>query len=481
MRNTAIYLSFLVAILAGAWSCDSFLDVRPKGEVLSKDLLTDRKGFENALYGVYAGMRTDELYGGNLGYYTLDVMAQYFTPTGNSNTYFSEVLDYNYEHSLLQSAFLSIWSTMYRNIAYANNVLINLENYSPTDFRYYNVYKGEALGLRAFMHFDLLRLFTGQITRNPQADGIPYNKTFSLVNPDVLKAAKVYEYILDDLAEAERLLSETGLYEDLTGNEKFLYDRQIHFNLRAVQALRARVCLTMGDHENALAYAERVIKSEDFSLAQGPALNGDVAGCLSQTETIFGLYSKTYNDGVTTYLYQATSYTSLDPRRDIQQIYERNRVGNDNRWDYWYKLSAIQGASSRLIKLSDPYIINNTEYLRPEGQIRGLNLIRLPEMYYIAAECLLEKGRYGEALDYFNDVLESRGLIALDERTPAETLTLERITEERYKEFIGEGQTFFNMKRLNLSIDTTTGGTLPASNAVYVPDIPKEEFEYRQQ
>ena len=46
----------LLALILGGSSCDSFLDVQPKGEVLEGDLLKDAKGFENALYGVYAKM-----------------------------------------------------------------------------------------------------------------------------------------------------------------------------------------------------------------------------------------------------------------------------------------------------------------------------------------------------------------------------------------------------------------------------------------
>ena len=53
----------LLALILGGSSCDSFLDVQPKGEVLEGDLLKDAKGFENALYGVYAKMGSTNLYG----------------------------------------------------------------------------------------------------------------------------------------------------------------------------------------------------------------------------------------------------------------------------------------------------------------------------------------------------------------------------------------------------------------------------------
>ena len=101
-------------------------------------------------------------------------------------------------------------------------------------------------------------------------------------------------------------------------------------------------------------------------------------------------------------------------------------------------------------------------------------------MYYIAAEALLVKGDYASALTYFNAVLESRGLIALDQRNPVETLTLERIDEERWKEFIGEGQTFFNMKRRNQNFQNADGQWVTASSKVYTIEIPEQEFDYRK-
>lgn len=52
-----------LGLMVLATSCDNFLDVHPKGEIVGKDLLSERKGFENALYGVYASMRNDKAYG----------------------------------------------------------------------------------------------------------------------------------------------------------------------------------------------------------------------------------------------------------------------------------------------------------------------------------------------------------------------------------------------------------------------------------
>ena len=470
IRNIIIVLGIMIFTS----SCDNFLDIQPKGQVRGKDLLTDQKGFENALYGVYATLRNDALYGRTLSYYNLEIMAQYYDCFGNE--FVTQLRQFNYKHSQIETSFFDVWCKMYNNISNVNNVLENLTHESSSSLKFYDIYKGEALGLRAFMHFDLLRLFSEQITHNENANGIPYNTHFSLKAPEILKAKEVYKHLIHDLRESEKLLQNKTLYDQATDNDNFLKDQQIHFNLQATQATLARVYLTQGNTDSALYYARQVIQAGKQNLLSKTEINGDLTSVLSRKETIFGLYSKTFYSNTTAELYRSTSFLSLNPRFNIYDLYQHNRIGNDYRWDFWFYNSDI---GLRISKFLDRYVLNNTEYNRPQWQIRGLNLIRLPEMYYIASECLLKQNNYPQALHYFNEILSSRGLTPLDERIPEETLTLERITEDRYKEFIGEGQTFFNMKRLHLDIVNTESVTIPASNKIYVVNIPEQEFDYR--
>ena len=465
----------MLGVLLLSSSCENFLDVHPKGEVTSKELLKDQKGFENALYGVYATMRDQTLYGRYLSYYTLDGMAQYYTSFGN--TYITELRAYNYKQTDVETEFYNIWCKMYSNISNVNNVLENLKHESTSSLKYYNIYQGEALGLRAFMHFDLLRIFSDQITENPGAEGIPYATEFSLTTPEFLKAKEVYTRIKNDLKEAERLLNDPDLYNSATAIDNYLKDQSIHFNLQAIQATLARVYLTENNPDSALYYANQVIKSEKQSLLKKTDLKNAFAGVLSPKETIFGLYFKGFYENVSKDLQQSISFYSLDLRYNIANIYQQNRVGNDYRWDEWF-LPGSSTSNIRLKKITDIYLLNNKEC--PAEVIQGINLIRLPEMYYIASEAALLKGNYPDALYYFNQVLISRGLTALDERIPAVTLTLERIDEERYKELIGEGQSFFNMKRRNLDIQNADGQTIKASSKIYTVEIPEQEFDYRK-
>ena len=461
----------VLGLLVLGTSCDSFLDVHPKGEVLGKDLLTDRKGFENAMYGVYATMREPSLYGKNMTYYVMDVMGQYFTCQGNDGI--TDLSSFNYyKNADVKQVFFDIWSNMYRNISYLNNVLINLEGESSNSLKFYDIYKGEALGLRAFLHFDLLRLFASQ-QNGPDVEGIVYCTDFSLTPADVAKKEVIVKRIVSELRESERLLDNPELYEQAAANDAYLRDRSTHFNLQAARATLARVYLTIGNTDSAYYYADKVIQESGLSLVDKTEIGEDIIGTLSADETIFGLYSKDIYPYTKEDLYDQISFKSLNPRNDMQKLYDATNVGNDFRWSAWFE---VRSNALRFIKLTDKYqLMAGT---RPEGMIPGINLIRLPEMYYIAAECLLDKD-LPRATEYFNKVLQSRGLNALEDRVPEEPLTLQKIVDERYKEFIGEGQSFFNMKRLNLDIKRVTNEVVTAREDIYVIRIPEEEFNYR--
>lgn len=108
-----------------------------------------------------------------------------------------------------------------QNISYANNILVNLENQSPETLEFYDIYKGEALGLRAYMHFDLLRLYADQAT-DAKTRGIVYNTAFSLKPSDILPKTKVYERIIADLRAAEKLLDNEKLYGGGFPGRRFL-------------------------------------------------------------------------------------------------------------------------------------------------------------------------------------------------------------------------------------------------------------------
>lgn len=448
-------------------SCNDFLDVTPSGQEKLETVLSTPDGIESSLYGVYAQLRNTNLYGSSLSFKVVDIMGQHFTVYGGNNAHLEALAKHDYTQSSVRNDFEAIWTAMYKNISNVNAV-INCELLSGDNLTFpFNIYKGEALALRGFMHFDLVRLFPEQITVNPNASGIPYQTQFSLNTPQFATVKENYQSILADLLAAETLLEDESDYENQTS---FMTDRVIHFNLNAVKATLARVYLTMGDKENALKYAQDVLENSGKVLTGRYSLVGDLAGMLSNNETIFGVYyNEFFSKEVNSNLQQHISWSSLVPRSDCLDIY--NADGEDQRVGAYFNQEASYSVPT-FIKLTDQYELNNTN--RPEGLIPGINLIRLPEMYYIASECLLEKDP-AQATQYFNEMIYNRGLLPLDERQVPEVLTQEKINTERYKEFWGEGQSFFNFKRQNLPMTNPEGEVMP----VYIVPIPDIEFEYR--
>ena len=470
MKKMKYIVMLLCAVLLTSTSCDSFLDITPDGQVKRDPLLSTPEGIEDAMYGVYSQMRTQSLYGQELHFSTLEILSHTLWCNGSDGI--TAMGKYDWNHSSVKGVLESAWTAMYKNISNVNSVLNAPLVKNATEYPY-TIYCGEALGLRAFMHFDLVRLFAEQYTVNPKADGIPYATEFSLNTPDFESLEKNYEHILADLHEAELMLADEDQYENVSN---YMLDRQIHFNLRAVQATLARVYLTMGNKEKAAHYALAVINDGKYTLKGKTEVVNDLAGVLSKKETIFGIYYSGFYTNVNAKLQQMTSYYSLDLREDFMSLYEKDATGSDYRTMAYFSESGTgSGTKYRLSKLTDIYELNNNVSNRPSDLILGINMIRIPEMYYIAAEALLESD-YGQALELYNTVRMHRGLEALEDNE----LTVELINDERYKEMIGEGQTYFNMKRQNLPIVSYDGKTTyQPVNGIYSIPVPDIEMENR--
>ena len=189
----------VIGLACAATSCDSYLDITPDGQVKRDELLETNEGVEDAIYGVYAKLRSTSLYGQEMYFSALEIMSQTLWCYGNQSV--TALGQYNYGNTSVKNVFASVWTDMYNNISNVNSVINaplveNATTYPAT------IYRGEALALRAFMHFDLMRLFADQITVKPNADGIPYSTQFSLVAPDFESLAENYNHVIADLTEA---------------------------------------------------------------------------------------------------------------------------------------------------------------------------------------------------------------------------------------------------------------------------------------
>lgn len=481
------YLNILISCLLAfsVVSCDDFLDVRPKAEKLENDLFKNAQGFEDAIYGVYGSLQSTALYGRYLTWGIPEVLAQNLKST---QTAIEELAKYKYEdNDNLRSMFSSIWTTAYQTIGYTNNILNQLEDWNAESLPLYNYYKGEMLAMRAMLHFDLLRLFAPM---DMTKDGIPYVTAYSYDVKPFYKVGEVYGFILKDLQEAEQLMvgeeDELAYPHDNTNYYDFMKYRETHLNLYAVRALLARVYWMKDDMTNAAKYAKSVIDSKAFPLVNPVEVKDYLAGTLSPKETIFGVYSTNYLELCESYLYNYVSYhsyTAYDDESGISHLEPYTAVyakdvpptSQDYRLQGHFRSSA---GISKFLKTTDYYTLDGNVPESRADLISGITLLHTSEMYLIAAEALLDTD-YETAVDYFDMELVSRGVTPLSQRA-GETLTKEMIFNEYRKELFGEGQTWFNMKRLNRDIVSNAElKTIPAGETVYVIPIPEEEFEYR--
>lgn len=89
-----------------------------------------------------------------------------------------------------------------------------------------------------------------------------------------------------------------------------------------------------------------------------------------------------------------------------------------------------------------------------QGQ-RDAYVIRLAEMYLIVAEAEMMQGNMGEAVEYMNAVRRRAALPgkAAEMEITADQLTIDFILDERAREFAGEQQRWFDLKRTNKLIE----------------------------
>ena len=156
--KTLILLSLI--LLGGICTgCDRFLDVQPKDQYTEKQLLATRGGYYTAMNGLYNNLTSNSLYGKNLSYELIDVISKRYAPLAKS-TYLTSLNSWGYAEENVSKALESTWATAYTTILNCNVILENLATQqgilSPAET---NLMKGELLALRAFLHFDMLRLF----------------------------------------------------------------------------------------------------------------------------------------------------------------------------------------------------------------------------------------------------------------------------------------------------------------------------------
>lgn len=456
-----IYLSIIsLALLFSLSSCNEWLHVNPPGQVELDKLFEKESGFEDALNGAYIGMKDSIAYGSNLSMTTIEHLVSSWNVTSASAEEAIGLFDYG--NSLVQGTFDQIFRKQYLVIAELNTILNAIDERKSvfiTKGKYEQV-KGECLAMRAYVHFDLLRLF-GPVPGTETGELIlPYATSVSKENIPYNTYAE-YKILLDkDIQEAKKLLKigeEAGVYADY---------KAIRMNLEAMNALDARAKLWHGDKAAAFELAKSIIETTATTLGSTVDIaNGDYN--LSK-EHILGLHIYDMHQKFNYTFAKGTLYKGSTSTMVNSQLY--GSTGTDIRETsaLW---STVLGSS-----LETRYTIMKykVESGTPSGGLssdyRRIPLIRLSEMYLIAAETAPDAAA---ANTYWNTFRASRNL----EEKPLPTDEVElknEIMAEYRRELFAEGQAFYAYKRLNADAEKFLW--LPNDAIInYVVPLPKTE------
>lgn len=466
----AISIFSLVFLIS---SCEKWLDVSPKSQVKYSDLFSNKNGFKDQLTGVYTSLAQEKLYGANLTYGMMDVLGQQYIWTQEMGRYYY-LHRFEYQNAQSLGIINDVWSGLYSSIANVNILLDGIKDYPDVlSDKEKNIYEGEALGLRAFLHFDLLRLFGESYVSGSDKKSIPYVSSISKNVPPLSSISEVLDLIISDLIKAESLLADDPIK---TGESTtaFLGNRKFHFNYYAVKAMLARAYLYKNNKANAFKYAKEVIDANKFTWVSRESVttpNRESRDGFFSKECIFLLNNLKLDKLTGIYLREGMgddqgNLLKSDPDI-IRQIFETNQYGGfDWRYSYYFETQAGRFiGSSKLWQF----------YNMPVDYSNRQPLIRQSEMYLIAAESAAEKNT---RINYFNELRRHRGFEKehdLDINVVDDMLQNE-IAKEYRKEFIGEGQWFFYCKRMNLA--ELPNVTVPFNRSLYTLPLPDQEIEY---
>lgn len=451
-------MSLLIVALSFS-SCNEWLKVNPEGQLPEDDMFEKESGFEAALNGVYIEMKSATTYGGNLSMTAIEYLVSSWTVKSEST---AEYLgEFSYGNSDVKSLMEGIFQQQYYEIAELNEILANVDERKDvfkTEGMYEQI-KGECLGLRAYIHFDILRMF----------GPVPGTETDELILPYVTTVSKDYNKYSNyadfksafetDIEEAEALLTiaeEAGNYADYTS---------IRMNAEATRALQARAALWYGETTKAFDLAEGIINSTSTRL--GTAADFQLGDYNLINEQILGLH--VYNLSLTFDKYYSGQilYKGSDDVTVNTDLFGNSGtdIRETNLWNLFTGNSSQSVVTYSILK----YDVSEDEASKFSLDYRRIPLIRLSEMYLIAAETASSSDL---ANTYWNTFRASRNLSELD--LPDGETRKNEIAAEYRREFFAEGQAFYAYKRLNIDEDHFLW--LPADAALnYVIPLPDSE------
>ena len=480
-----ILYTMILACCTLLTSCDDWLEVKPYDKISEGELLKSEEGYQKMLNGIYIDLNSEALYGKTLTVEMIEVMGGAYT-IGTDNSVWGNYKDlssYKYATEYWRGRLDQTWNKAYALILNCNKILETIdENQHLFTGGSYYVVKGEALALRAMLHFDMLRLFGPVYSKDSDKKAIPYYTKQTNTPEPILTAEEVAGQVAADLEDARTLLANDPVKTEGTlmsgaqdGTSNFMRYRALRLNYYAVEALLARVCLYMGDKKDAFKYASDVIKTADNgicpfvdkSLVTGSPADPDR---IFSSEVLFAL-TNTSRGTIHKNFYDPSRLPNyvfyMDNSLMSNIVFGGATTTGGYQDDYRYRANWIATGSNRYFYKYSDMVAN--------GSIQNtmIPMLRLGEMFLIAAES--QSNDLAKGVQYVNALRRNRGVANL------QTLTPDLLKYEYIRELYGEGQLFYLYKRLNSDVITSANSNKnpKASDLIFVVPLPDSETENR--
>ena len=450
---------FLFVILFSR--CNSWLAVEPTDKVDDEKLFSDYRGFRNSLNGIYQALSSSELYGRELSWGFLSCLVQSYEDNSIGIDY-EKVKSYDYEDANVKSVISGIWLKGYRVIANCNKLIEEIQkkdsSFFPQGALEKNLILGEALAIRGFVHFDLVRMFAPAPVTKDDSPYIPYFTEYPSKFEKKLATSEIIRLAVEDMERARDLVAANDTLVNVmfslssvanrfrtNGSAKggdFFTFRGIRMNYVAVCGLLARMYLYAGNPSKAKKYAlyvynTYVVKKRWYSFTY----EWDAADYVKlYDDLLLAFYDKKLLNHITSY---KSSKRATFVLKGVAEMFE----GRGDATDYRSKLIQYVSNKPYSKRWYDVGVSGNQQI---DEQYPLIPVLRMSEMYYILSETYFDESPE-EAEKYLKLIRGVRSATRVISGVEKDEFMTEVMWEGK-KEYLTEGQVFYMFKRLNHKI-----------------------------
>ena len=345
------------------------------------------------------------------------------------------------------------WTNWYRVVDASNLILENVSKMPDAAFsspQAKKSYLGEAYFLRALAYFYMTRVWGDlplQLTATTSAE-----QAQKIGRTD---AATIIKQVLSDAQKASSLLT----WESASVHQKR------RANKGAALALLSHASAWNNDYAKTILYADSIINKQDlFSLQpKGSILN--VFSQSSAPENIFAITAKSADNeaaGYTDYVFTANiAFITVSKEQkpgmpyDPAYYYVPVEIAgalygqDDDRLQEFFFESPKGGIPARKLSLRKYANIAYKNAASTANPLAESNLVvfRLADMILLKAEALSALGNDGDAIAAVNLIRERAGATNFDISTDFGQMLRKKIVQERQRELVGEGHSYFDVVR----------------------------------